>query len=192
MLPQPHLIFSTAYHAHAPATPSQYSSNATTACLPSPMLTVPWDPQDMPLTLPSNFCPQPSLGFNTPATYQAYTPAATPCLPSPILMLLHPTAYHAYIPAAPSRYAFEAATSCVPSPILSLKHTHRLPCLLCCHPISTLTHTHTSAPLPLTMLMLLQDPQDIPLMLPPNVFRHPSLGFCPSSPYNPYASVLDP
>ncbi|MBW0473513.1 hypothetical protein O181_013228 [Austropuccinia psidii MF-1] len=90
MLLQPFLILSKAYHAHAPAMQSQYASNCATTCPPSPILTLPQDPQDMPPMLPPNFHPNPSLRFHTPAAYHAYAPAANPCLPSPILRLLHP------------------------------------------------------------------------------------------------------
>ncbi|MBW0478747.1 hypothetical protein O181_018462 [Austropuccinia psidii MF-1] len=79
------------------------------------------------------------------------TPATAP-LKSPILTLPHPhlilsAAYHAYAPAAPSRYDPNAAT---PSP---------------------------TSPPPLTILMLPLHPHDMPPMLPPHVCPHPSLCF---------------
>ncbi|MBW0531435.1 hypothetical protein O181_071150 [Austropuccinia psidii MF-1] len=69
------------------------------APLPLTMLTLPKSPQDMPPTPVPHLCTHPSLCFCTPSTYHVYTPeapsrnasnAATPFLPSPILMLTHP------------------------------------------------------------------------------------------------------
>ncbi|MBW0554219.1 hypothetical protein O181_093934 [Austropuccinia psidii MF-1] len=61
-LPHHHLIFTTAYHAHAPTVLSQYASNASTPCPPSTILMLPHHfhlpcPQDMPPTLPPHLCP---------------------------------------------------------------------------------------------------------------------------------------
>ncbi|MBW0561274.1 hypothetical protein O181_100989 [Austropuccinia psidii MF-1] len=60
------------------------------------MLTLPLHSQGIPLTLPPHFRPHPSLCFCTP------------------------TAYHAYTPAAPSRYISDTRTSSLCSPILTL------------------------------------------------------------------------
>ncbi|MBW0499165.1 hypothetical protein O181_038880 [Austropuccinia psidii MF-1] len=62
-------------------------------------------PQDMPLTPAHHLRAHPSLHFCTPATY------------------------HAYAPAAPSRYFYNTATPCLPSPILMLLLLCLLPCL---------------------------------------------------------------
>ncbi|MBW0498666.1 hypothetical protein O181_038381 [Austropuccinia psidii MF-1] len=55
MLPHPHLILSTAYHAYAPTAPSRYDSSSATASSSSPQLTMRMlflCPHDMPPTLP--------------------------------------------------------------------------------------------------------------------------------------------
>ncbi|MBW0529123.1 hypothetical protein O181_068838 [Austropuccinia psidii MF-1] len=54
--------------------------------------------------------------------------------------------------------------------------------------MSSLTHPQASTRLPLTMLMLLQDPQDMPPTLPPDVLPHPSLRFCTPAAPSRYAS----
>ncbi|MBW0490212.1 hypothetical protein O181_029927 [Austropuccinia psidii MF-1] len=73
--------------------------------LPLTMLTLPQDPQDMP--------PKPATHLHD----------------HPSLHLCTPSAYHAYTPAGPSRYASNASTPCLPSPILMLTHAYQLPCL---------------------------------------------------------------
>ncbi|MBW0509975.1 hypothetical protein O181_049690 [Austropuccinia psidii MF-1] len=103
--PHPSLPFWTpsTYHAYAPTGPSRYASEASTlphASTP-PLLTMLMllqDPLDMPLTLQPHVHPHPSLLLSTP------------------------TAYHAYAPAGPSKYASDNATPCPPSPILMLPH----------------------------------------------------------------------
>ncbi|MBW0556388.1 hypothetical protein O181_096103 [Austropuccinia psidii MF-1] len=70
--PYPYLIFSTAYHAHAPSVLSQYASNTTTPCPPSPlaltMLTLQQHPQHILLMHLPHVCPHPSLCFDTPGS----------------------------------------------------------------------------------------------------------------------------
>ncbi|MBW0537320.1 hypothetical protein O181_077035 [Austropuccinia psidii MF-1] len=105
--PHPHLILSAAYHASAPAAPSRYDPGTTTPCLPSPILML-LHPQDMALKLAPHLWTNPSLRFGTRS------------------------AYHAYAPAAPSRYASDTSTPCPPSPILTLPQPCHLQCLHSC------------------------------------------------------------
>ncbi|MBW0467586.1 hypothetical protein O181_007301 [Austropuccinia psidii MF-1] len=110
------------------------------------------------------------------------------------------TLTNSYPPIGPSRYASDAATQFLPSPILMLPQQPHV----CPHPslrfstpttyhsYDTATHPCASAPPPPTILMLPQDPQDMPPMLLSNVCPHQSLCFCPSATYHPYTPILDP
>ncbi|MBW0493423.1 hypothetical protein O181_033138 [Austropuccinia psidii MF-1] len=77
-----------AYHPHAPAVSSGFTSNTATTCLPS--LTHPNTSKIASMLLPHVHL-HPSLRFCTPtAPSQFPSNASTPYLLSPILMLPHP------------------------------------------------------------------------------------------------------
>ncbi|MBW0560222.1 hypothetical protein O181_099937 [Austropuccinia psidii MF-1] len=62
----------------------RYASNAATPCLPLPliMLRLLLHPHDMPLMLPPNVGPHPSLQFCTPPNYLLHLPCLLSCIRS--------------------------------------------------------------------------------------------------------------